>query len=224
VKSIIKRRPSAALVVALVALFVALSGTATAALVMTGKNIKDGTVTGKDLKNRTLGAKKLSRKAIASLQGQAGPAGPQGPQGVPGAEGAAGPAGPSITYADNEPKSEITPELTRILEVTIPPGSYSAQVNMDLFIGAGSATGEGECRFRAPGGSSPVLLGYTGPIAMGDVAASGHLDHRWISYGGAFTSPGGGVVEMVCKSPGSKLESFHGDLTVTKVGAVDVQG
>jgi hypothetical protein len=76
--------------VALVALFVAFSGTATAALVMTGKNIKDGTITGQDVKNRTLGTKKLSKKAVTSLRGQRGVTGPQGPAGP---QGAAGPQG-----------------------------------------------------------------------------------------------------------------------------------
>ena len=220
--NILKRRPSAALVVAVVALSVALSGTATAALVMTGNNIRNGTIEGKDLANHTLGKKKLSKAALGSLLGRTGPAGaagPQGAQGAPGPAGPAGPAGSSTTYVDNEPSS-ITADLTRVLEVAIPPGSYTAQVNMDILIKSGFATGEGECRFRAPGGSDLVLLGYTGPIFMGDVAASGQLDHRWISYGGAFTSSAGGVVELVCKSPGARLDSFHGDLTVTKVGEI----
>ena len=217
-KRIIKR-PSAALVVAIVALSVALSGTATAALVMTGNNIRNGTITGKDLDDRTLAKKKLTKQAIRSLKGQTGPVGPQGSQGVQGAPGPAGPVGPSTTYVDNEP-SPITAVQTRILEVPIPPGSYTAQVNMDLLIKSGFATGEGDCRFRAPGGSDVVLLGYTGAVFMGDVAGSGHLDHRWISYGGAFTSANGGVVEMVCKSPGARLDTFHGDLTVTKVGEI----
>ena len=65
--SIKKIRPSPALLVAIVALSVAFSGTATAALVMTGKNIKDGTITGKDVKNRTLGTNKLSKRAVSSL-------------------------------------------------------------------------------------------------------------------------------------------------------------
>jgi Collagen triple helix repeat (20 copies) len=95
--SIMKRRPSPALVVALVALFVAFSGTATAALVMTGKNIKDGTVTAKDVKNRTLGTDKLSNNAVSALKGQPGPEGqpgPAGPQGPAGRHGPAGPTGP----------------------------------------------------------------------------------------------------------------------------------
>jgi hypothetical protein len=92
-RSILKRRPSPALVVAIVSLLVALSGTASAALVMTGKQIKDGTVTGKDVKNRTLGTKKLTKKAVTSLKGQRGPAGPQGPAGQQGPKGDPGPQG-----------------------------------------------------------------------------------------------------------------------------------
>ncbi len=46
--------PSPAMVVAVVALVVSLSGSAYAAFVITGKNIKNGTVTGKDIRNRSL--------------------------------------------------------------------------------------------------------------------------------------------------------------------------
>jgi hypothetical protein len=49
-----RRLPSPAMIVALIALFVALSGSATAALVITGANIKNGTVTGRDLKNNSI--------------------------------------------------------------------------------------------------------------------------------------------------------------------------
>ena len=93
-RGIVKRRPSPALVVALVALFVAFSGTATAALVMTGKNIKDGTITGKDVKNRALGTNKLSKSAVTSLKAERGPAGPQGAAGPQGPQGEAGVQGP----------------------------------------------------------------------------------------------------------------------------------
>ncbi|WP_167288742.1 hypothetical protein [Nocardioides seonyuensis] len=82
-------------VISLLALVIALSSAATAALVVTGKQIKDGTVTGKDVANRSLGAKDLSPAARSSLQGPPGTAGPAGPTGPPGAPGAAGPAGPA---------------------------------------------------------------------------------------------------------------------------------
>jgi hypothetical protein len=99
-RSILKRlsrRHSTA--VAYLALFVALGGSAYAAVTVTGKNIKDASVTGRDIKNHSLGTSKLSAATISSL-GQRGPAGPQGPAGDRGPagqngdRGQAGPAGP----------------------------------------------------------------------------------------------------------------------------------
>jgi hypothetical protein len=52
-------RPSAALVVAIVALFMALGGTSYAALKITGKNVENGTLTGADVKNKSLEEKEL---------------------------------------------------------------------------------------------------------------------------------------------------------------------
>ena len=93
-RSILKRlsrRHSTA--VAYLALFAALGGSAYAAVTVTGKNIKDGTITGKDVKNRSLGTNKLSATAVSSLTGQRGPTGPQGPKGDTGERGPAGPTG-----------------------------------------------------------------------------------------------------------------------------------
>ena len=75
--------------VAYLALFAALGGSAYAAVTVTGKQIRDGTITGKDVKNRTLGTNKLSPQAVSSLAGQRGPAGPQGPEGRQGPAGSA---------------------------------------------------------------------------------------------------------------------------------------
>ena len=56
--------PSPAMVVAVVALMVSLGGSAYAALVITGKNIKNGTVTGKDIHNRSLRGTDIHRDSI----------------------------------------------------------------------------------------------------------------------------------------------------------------
>jgi hypothetical protein len=86
-------------VVAYLALFAALGGSAYAAVTITGKNIKDGTVTGRDVENRTLGISKLSANAVRSLAGQpgaqgpAGVPGPKGNKGEPGEPGSPGPSG-----------------------------------------------------------------------------------------------------------------------------------
>jgi hypothetical protein len=77
------------MVVALVSLFVALSGVAVAGTT--------ALINGSQIKDHTIGLSKLTPGTVAALRGRPGPAGPQGPA------GAAGPAGgfdPSkVTYA-----------------------------------------------------------------------------------------------------------------------------
>lgn len=78
-------------VVSTVAVFIALSGTATAAVVITGSMIKDDSITSADIKNGSLKARDFASGQLPG--GATGPAGPQGPQGPAGAQGDAGPAG-----------------------------------------------------------------------------------------------------------------------------------
>ena len=56
--------PSPSMVVALAALFVALGGSAYAALVITGHNIRNGTVTGADIKNHSLKSKDVKHNSL----------------------------------------------------------------------------------------------------------------------------------------------------------------
>jgi hypothetical protein len=96
------RRPSPALVVGMVALVVAMSGSAVAAttLLVQTNNIANGAVTGSKLANGAVGFNKLARKlrtelttaglARGEVGGPAGPGGPQGPQGTPGQNGQSG--------------------------------------------------------------------------------------------------------------------------------------
>jgi hypothetical protein len=93
------RRPAAALVVAFLALSVALSGTSVAQeatlaakKLITGEQIKDGSVQAKD----------LSAKARRKLRGAKGAVGPVGPAGDKGATGAIGPEGvPGPTFGES---------------------------------------------------------------------------------------------------------------------------
>lgn len=94
-------KPSPAMVVAMVALFVALGSAGWAATAaknsVTSKSIKDGAVKGKDVKDDTLTGADISESTLTGVQGirgERGPAGPQGPAGPAGATGPQGPAGP----------------------------------------------------------------------------------------------------------------------------------
>jgi hypothetical protein len=91
-----RRRPSATMVVALVALVAASAGVGNAATsLITGKQIKNGSVTGADIKDGSIAGKDIKNKSvpIAKLSGQL-PTGPAGPAGPAGAAGPTGPAGP----------------------------------------------------------------------------------------------------------------------------------
>src|SRR3954451_17244957 len=79
-------RPSASLVISIIALVAACSGSAVAASLITSKQIKDGTVQVKDLS-------KKARSSLAGQRGAAGASGAKGDKGEPGAQGVQGPKG-----------------------------------------------------------------------------------------------------------------------------------
>jgi hypothetical protein len=87
-------------VVATIALFVALGGGATAAVLITGKNVKDGSLTGRDIKNNSVASVDVKDGDLLSKDFKAGqlPAGAQGPKGDQGLKGDKGDKGdPGLT-------------------------------------------------------------------------------------------------------------------------------
>lgn len=133
------RRPRASTVIASLALFVALGGSATAATLITGAKVKNGTLTGKDLKrssltgtqvkNGSLTASDLSRKSLGSLKGakgDTGPAGPAGARGATGAQGVQGPRGVVKPLATSTASKNIAGggADTEVLELAAPAGKY----------------------------------------------------------------------------------------------------
>jgi hypothetical protein len=119
--------------IAVVAILAVTATTATAAALITGKQIKNGSVSGTDIKNRSLGAGELTRGARASLRGQKGADGAPGAKGDKGDSGAAGPKGdkgdrgPSHAFATRVPDAIVIDGPTDSREViagTLPSGSY----------------------------------------------------------------------------------------------------
>ena len=76
------RKPSPSMVVALVALSIAAGGTAAATTLITGHQIKDGSITTADIRNRTIRLADLSPGAIASLKATARATVPTGATGL----------------------------------------------------------------------------------------------------------------------------------------------
>lgn len=133
-------------------LFLAVGGSATAAKLLTGKDIKNHSITqadvkkqsltGKSIKNGSLGLRDMNgsvRKALlakgtAGTAGQAGsqgapggqgPQGPAGENGVPGAHGPVGPRGPSDAFVAESFFHLIDSVATRrIVTKTLPAGTF----------------------------------------------------------------------------------------------------
>jgi hypothetical protein len=122
--------------IAVVAILAVTGTTATAATLITGKQIKNGSVNGADIKNRSLGAGELTRAAQASLRGQKGAdgangapgaKGDKGDTGAAGAKGDNGDRGPSNAFSTRVPAALIIDGPTdsrKVIGGTLPSGSY----------------------------------------------------------------------------------------------------
>ena len=119
-------RPSGSMLVALLALVLAMTGSAVAASLITSKQIKDGTIQVKDLSKATINA----LKGKQGTAGPQGPAGAQGPQGAKGDTGAAGaPAPPNLWVVVNS-DGTIKRQSGAVTSVTSPgTGDYIVTFN-----------------------------------------------------------------------------------------------
>ncbi len=141
-------RPAA--IIAMLALFVAVGGTATAASgLINGAKIKNNTVAGKKLKNKTITPKKLAPKTIKTLKGKPGPQGEQGPKGDPGI------VSPTFTEAG----SLNIPANTEfgLATASVPAGKYMVTANVAI---ATNATDVVSCSLSGNNGGGSVTSVY----------------------------------------------------------------
>jgi len=117
------RPPSPALVISIVAVVIACTGSAVAATVITGKQIRNGTITHVDIKNGTILSKKLSK----------------GTQNLIKRKGSAAPTGRIAYEAIRKAGPEGVPAnvLMRVATLTVPAGAYSVQANLVMTAFAG---------------------------------------------------------------------------------------
>ncbi len=151
-------------VLAFVALFAALGGTAFAAKTIISKpsQLKKGVVTNSKVKKGTLKANRLSDKAVASLQGQTGP---KGPKGAKGAKGDTGPSGLASVTAVTD-SVDISAGNSDALNVPCPAGTH--------LVGGGADTQ-----------NPTATITRDMPTVDGVPAADGETPNGW--YGGAAT-------------------------------------
>ena len=178
-------RPRPGTAIATLALCVAFGGSATAATLVSGKQIKNSSVTGADIKRGSIPPEDLSARARQVLRGTpgpagatgapgpAGPAGPEGPAGPAGAAGATGPAG--ISRALNAKATNVQVKSDegdkKVVEVVLPAGRWVIDGNIQ-FETAG--TGDG-CTLQAAGGG---VLDSMGDISTdsGQIILQGQVD------------------------------------------------
>jgi hypothetical protein len=140
------RRPSPAMVVALVALFVALGGASYAAFKLPKNSVgtsqlKKGAVTGAKVKSGSLLASNFKAGQLP-----AGPKGAQGAKGEQGKEGEKGPQGPGATTLNYDAAASASPTPTvlgTVLGVTFSaecsiPGAGEAEVKLFVLPSDGS--------------------------------------------------------------------------------------
>jgi Collagen triple helix repeat (20 copies) len=199
-----------ALIAAIVAAVVAAASGTAATIVITSKNIKNGTIEAVD----------ISAKAKRALKGNRGPRGAAGPPGATGAQGASGPQGPAGPKGDpgaqgppgetvrahrvlraTPDEVEITvvgtgplgfPEAngTHILEMQLPQGVYT----VDATIAARKGFGNGDflCWVH-----DNVRFSVFTRTTLGD--APGHIKRNTVSGSGIFSIPaGGGTLLLEC--------------------------
>jgi hypothetical protein len=195
-------------VVATLALFVALGGSAAAAGgLFTGAQIEDGSIHGVDLANHTIGTKKLrhhsvtlrqiSRATVRRLKGARGLRGPLGPQGPAGATGPTGPAGPSgATYgtiAATAPDVANLGSAQVILDHTLPGAGVYLVSGRVTIANTSGATVNIFCGVRFEGNLVP---------SAGGSVDDGATTTFQIPYVYTVENASGGV-QLVCDSGGA---------------------
>ena len=162
------KRPRLATIVAALALFIAIGGTATAAGLINGKDIKKGTVTAKQIKNKTITKGKLAPAAVKSLKGAKGPKGAKGDQGVQGVQGEPGANG--VITADSEtelgPENVVANTDKTLANIIVPSGKYV--VNAD-FNYSSASTNLVNCEIKN-GDDLVALSGFNGTVGKSSVA------------------------------------------------------
>lgn len=214
-RGLIRRRPSPAMLVAMVALFVALGGSSYAALRVGSGQIADNAVRSRDIRNNDVRGSDIRTGTIASGDvrdgallakdfksgelpaGRAGSPGAAGPQGPMGPQGPQGPLGPSAGYAAQRTIAVALPESgaqVTLVERDVPAGSYIVTARLQ---GATLTDPDGP-----PGNSyryDCVLMG--GDQLIDDYVARVGMTvglESYLTFNGGFA--GSGPIRLACRA------------------------
>jgi hypothetical protein len=143
--------PSPAMVVALLALFVAMSGTVYAAAKINGKNIKAGSITAKQIKKSTLTGKQVKDGSLSSADLKAGTI----------------PAGPAAFTTSNGAEVDLVSDLNtskNVITKSLPAGKYAVSGHVNGFYVTDNASDEANlvCNAKVNGTTVIFLFAATG--------------------------------------------------------------
>jgi hypothetical protein len=213
-------RLSFANVISVVALFVALGGSATAAILVTGKNVKNGSLTGLDVKDNSISSPDVKNGGLLAKDFKAGQLpkatpgaqGAQGPQGTQGPSGAEGAAGPSDIYVAGAVGGDIplNPGPEAILaSITVPAGSYLLGAKVGLQAQShGSSPPEVYCMLREK--SAYAVGDPYWDLSGATVTTVGAYGKATLSLASADTFTGERTVRLVCNNPsGDGIDSWN---------------
>jgi hypothetical protein len=200
------------MVIALVALVLAMGGSAVAASLITSKQIKDGTIQTRDLSTKAVAS--LRTTAASAAAGPAGPAGPEGPagpkgdrgdKGEPGATGQQGPVGPSDGYsAGNASDSGSHAPVS----LSLPAGDYIAFAKYSVFWPTAASVNAG-CMLSDGVGDGAALFASVEQTGVTQSSASGSIKVH-------LTSPG--TVTLYCGAVNATIG--YANITAIKVGTL----
>ncbi len=188
-------------VIATLALFLALGGTAVAGtrVFVTGADVRDHSLTGVDFRNGSVGANVLTPAALLRLRGPkgstgaAGAPGAAGPAGAAGAQGPQGPAGAGVTTSsvsgiDQSNYVDLTPLASTTLSAS---GDYVIFTNLTVH-NTGASDEYLNCGYRVNGN----LNGASGVGTTAGTTSSG-------TSAGVVSADGPTTVEFLCQGNGA---------------------
>jgi hypothetical protein len=149
-------------VLGVIAICIAMSGSAVAGSLITSAKIKDGTITNKDIKKGTISLNRLTKGTQKAVR-LARVAGPQGATGATGAAGAPGTAGaPGKDGADGAPGTTLQPSpgASALRNWGIVNRNTIGSPTMDLRSGPGDpAVGDGSLNINVKDGTEKAAWG-----------------------------------------------------------------
>jgi hypothetical protein len=214
-KALVTRRPSPAIVVALIAAVIAMAGTGYAASrVPRGSvgaaQLAPDAVTSAKVKNRKLSARDFAAGTPGALTGPVGPSGSEGERGVGGAPGADNSTvGPSDAYASyHDAAVPVGTSATPIASLSVPAGSYFIRAKADASWTADSGLPSVTC----------TLAGGAGATDVAAASPSNIVPRQTITLQLPKTLTSAGAIGLTCQRTGTATAGLEN----VKISAVAV--